>query len=166
MKTLVLTLSVSILLSSSLLANELSWVDEQVQAIKPTRSGMSSRSLLLITSPFVFLEKNKTIKSEKLLPGTSRPIVSAKRQSQSTKTSSIQNNINTQNNVRVVNKLLSLGMIMNNSVLINGEWYKVGESVSGYKIRKINYNSVLLIKNSKKLLLSTKSDSKKLKFQK
>ena len=42
MKTIIITLS--ILLSTSLLSDELSWVDEQVQAIKPSRTGMKNKS--------------------------------------------------------------------------------------------------------------------------
>ena len=69
-------------------------------------------------------------------------------------------------NVQVVHKSFFLNMVMNNSVMINNKWYKFGETVGGYTIKKLNYNSVLLVRKNKKLLLSTKSDNKKLKFQK
>jgi len=150
----------SILLSTSLLSSELSWVDEQVEAIKPTRSGMSKRSVAVIQDPFIFLEKNRLTKREEVTaeisPSPLKRSVSRATSTTTTKT----------NNVHVANAMLSLEMIMNSSAMINREWYKVGDHVSGYTIKKINHNSVLLVKNNKKLLLSTKSESKKLKFQK
>ncbi len=53
---------------------------------------------------------------------------------------------------------------MNNSAMISGEWYKLGDRVNGFEISEINRNSVLLHKQKKKLLLSTKSNTNKLKF--
>ena len=40
-----------------LFANELSWVDDQVEAIKPPRSGASSQLLRAAENPFIFLKK-------------------------------------------------------------------------------------------------------------
>ena len=39
----------------SLSSNELSWVDTQVEAIKPPRKGMSDSNIANIRSPFIFL---------------------------------------------------------------------------------------------------------------
>ena len=152
----------SVLLSASLLSNELSWVDEQVQAIKPARNGMDKRSVAVIRDPFIFLEKNRLTKREKNTTSVSPSPSPIKRDASST----THNTTTKTNNVYVANAMLSLEMIINSSVMINREWYKVGDTVSGYTIKKINHNSVLLVKNNKKLLLSTRSDSKKLKFQK
>ena len=146
MKKILLTLF--ILFSSRLLANELAWVDEQVNAIKPPRSGMKSRDLR-IKNPFIFLQKNRSSSSKAATskqgkkPGTA---------------------IATNKKTKTQKKVLVLGAILNNSVMINGEWYKLGQKVNGYKISEISLNSVLLHNQKKQLLLTTKSSSNKLKF--
>lgn len=149
MKTAILSLS--LFLSTILMSNELSWVDEQVQAIKPPRSGLKSKAILRIQSPFIFLVKNrgKEEKKAKTKLATasikkSDTVISQKRQT--------------------VAKKLSLGAIMNNSVMLSGKWYNVGDIINGYTIRKLTYNTVLLTKNKKRLLLSTKSRSTTIKF--
>jgi len=145
MKTTIVTLL--ILCSAHLMSNELSWVDEQIEAIQPPRVGMLASQATSINDPFIFLSKNGYVKSEQAnanatsLSGTS---------SQTKKVSTV----------------LTLGMTMNKSAMINSNWYNIGDSVGGYKLSEVNKSSVLLTKNKKKLLLSTKSDSKKLKFQK
>jgi len=145
MKTLIISLS--LLVATHILADELSWVDEQVQAIKPARSGMSSRSLSHIKNPFIFLAKNGGGSSEKKATTTkAKPKDSSK-------------------TAKVASKVLSLAAIMNNAAMISGSWYKIGDSINGYKVREITSDSVLLTKNKKKLLLSTKSTRKNLKFQ-
>lgn len=144
-----------ILLSTALLSNELSWVDKQVDAIKPVRIGVNTRVLASTKSPFIFLEKNRDEKAKKLKK-------------------SIQTKVTTNSNKPIINRhiknktvttVLSLEAILNNSVMINGAWYKIGDSINGYKVQEMNYNSVLLVKNKKRLLLSTKSRSKTIKFQ-
>ena len=143
-------LNLSLILSSVLFCDELSWVDEQVEAIKPPRSGLQIKELSLIKDPFIFLKKSvdkdkKNVKSTVALKRTSiaRP---RKRKRQ------------------IHNKVLSIGAIMNNSVMINGGWYKVGDIMNGYRVSRLTFNTVLLIKNKKKLLLTTKSRSQTIKF--
>ena len=129
----------TILLSSSLFCNELAWVDEQVEAIKPSRVGMDSSLLTKIHDPFIFLRKPQTQAS------TSPKIVSV---SKPTK----------------VKQVLILSLIVNNTALINDVWYKIGDKVNGYEIKEIDAKSVLLTNKKKQLLLSTKSSSNNLKF--
>ncbi|MDQ7068169.1 MAG: hypothetical protein Q9M40_09480 [Sulfurimonas sp.] len=148
MKKNILTLS--ILISTILLSNELDWVDQQVNAIKPSRVGMKSTDIYRLKNPFVFLEKNRTT-----------PLKTSK-QNQPKK--DISPKVVKAQKVKTVNKILSLGAILNNSVMISGEWYKIGDMVNGYKIIEISPKSVLLSKHKKQLLLSTKSNSNKLKF--
>lgn len=150
MKTIVLTLS--ILLSSVILANELSWVDKQVDAIKPSRIGIHSSLVNKIRDPFIFLEKNRTTKRESAKKTPSKTV--ANKRSIAPK----------KQKIKTVSRVLVLGAIMNNSVMISGDWYKLGDTINGYKISEINRNSVLLRKHKKTLLLSTKSNTKKLKF--
>ena len=53
MKTfIILTL---LLFTNNLSANELAWVDQQVEAIKPPRSGLKSSTLNSVSDPFIFL---------------------------------------------------------------------------------------------------------------
>ena len=52
-------LLLSMFMSAALLSDELSWVDEQVQAIKPARQGMQNHNLNIIKDPFIFLAKNR-----------------------------------------------------------------------------------------------------------
>ena len=142
MKTFFIT--VIVLLTVNLSSNELTWVDEQVEAIKPPRIGMKSRELALIRDPFIFLSKNKAASTGKK--------------------SSTKKKIASSSKATVKKKSLSVTMLMNSSALINGKWYKVGDKINGYKVSKMDINSVLLTKKSKKLLLSTNSKSKKINF--
>jgi len=153
MKTLIITLS--ILFTTSIIADELSWVDEQVEAIKPPRSGMKSKDLSKLKDPFIFLLKNRGEEGE-------QKAVTAKA-SVPTKKLVAENKVQPQK-TRTINKILSLGVIMNNSAMISGEWYKIGDLVNGYKVSEVANNSVLLTKNKKELLLSTKSTNKQLNF--
>ena len=145
----------SLLLGSSLFADELSWVNDQVEAIKPARSGMNTRSLSKLKDPFIFLKKNDIVIQKASVKST---VLASKSKTTSTKKRPLK--------VKHVYKVLELGAILNNSVMISGEWYKLGEKVSGYKIKEIHGNSVLLVSSEKKILLSTKSRSKKIKFLK
>jgi hypothetical protein len=134
----------SVFLSSSLFCNELAWVDEQVEAIKPARTGMSSKALAGTYNPFIFLKKkaeaNKTTISKKITSSTTTKSVKTRKQ------------------------VLTLSLIMNNSAKINDGWYKTGDKINGYKVKRIDSKSVLLTKKKKQLLLSTRSSSKNLKF--
>jgi len=135
----------TILFTVSLSSNELSWVNEQVEAIKPPRTGMKSRELAVLKDPFIFLNRNKT---------------STKSSPSKTKKSSVTSPR------KVVKKrtALSVTMLMNSSAMINGKWYRIGDKINGYSVSKIDSTSVLLTKNKKKLLLSTNSKSKNLNF--
>ena len=155
MKNHIITLL--LLISTSLFSNELSWVDEQVEAIKPARSGMKSRDISKVKDPFIFLLKNKNEEDIAKIESTVAKAPS--------NTVIVSTNKKTPK-VKSVNKILALGVIMNNSAMISGDWYKVGDLVNGYTVSNISAKNVLLSKNKKELLLSTKSISKKLKFQK
>lgn len=143
MKTFFITMV--LLLTVNLSSNELSWVNEQVEAIKPPRIGMKSRELSILKDPFIFLNRNKTTSTKKSKrSSTSKKVVSS----------------------TVVKKKssLSVTMLMNSSAMINGKWYKVGDKINGYNVSKIDSKSVLLTKKKKKLLLSTNSKNKNLNF--
>ena len=154
----ILLLSLSMLMNTLLLGNELSWVNKQIEAIKPPRSGMSTKILASLHTPFIFLKKNR-VKGISMKSKGHRRVTDPKR-----KTSS--KIINRPRLPKLTySKILKLYTIINNSVMINKKWYKIGDSINGYKVQEISYNSVLLVKNKKKLLLSTKSRYKTIKFQ-
>lgn len=148
MKTLLIT-STSILLTSILGATELSWVDEQIEAIKPPRK---SSKISNIKNPFVFLEKNGYVKPEPVL---------------------VEQTVSTTDaNGKVVTKLvkkkpkqLVLSAIMNSSVLINGKWYKKNEKIRNYTIVDIQKSSVVLRSADRKIVLSTNVKKQTLKFK-
>lgn len=150
MKTLQLTI-VSLLVSTGLAAesvttnaSELSWVDEQVKAIKPPRSGAKNWYLASVKSPFIFLGKAKSTTTK-------------------IKTSSKTASVNKLNAAKPAKKL-TLEAVINKSALIDGKWYKEGQTVYGYKLEKVNGRNVLLKKSQKSVLLTTKSELRSLKF--
>ena len=144
MKTLYITLL--FLLAQHLYSNELTWVDEQVEAIKPPRIGISEKEIDKIKDPFIFLVKEE----DKVEKSTKKSLKKAHKRVHFVK--------------KHYSKKLHLEAILNKSALINQRWYKEGQWVYGYKLVKVNRTSVVLQKQNKKLLLSTVSRSKNLKF--
>ncbi|RLA81718.1 MAG: hypothetical protein DRG78_08810 [Epsilonproteobacteria bacterium] len=153
MKTFFIT--IALLLTANLNSSELDWVNEQVEAIKPPRIGMKNRELSTLKDPFIFLRKNRTNKPKgKNVAKKSRSTSSSNR---ATAASGKKTTLKKKSS-------LSVSLLMNSSAMINEKWYRVGDKINGYKISKIDSTSVLLIKNKKKLLLSTSSESKNLNF--
>ncbi len=151
-------IAIIVLLTVNLNADELSWVDEQVEAIKPPRNGMKNRELASVRDPFIFLPKNKTDKPKsKNTRRSSTPTVR--------KSATASKSPGTQNIIKKKRGSLTLKTVINSSAMINGKWYKVGDKINGYKVSKIDSTSVLLTKQKKKLLLSTNSKSKNLNFK-
>ncbi len=136
-----------LLIATQLFSNELTWVDEQVEAIKPARIGVSLQEISKIKNPFIFLHKNDNSKLSGAKKGISP--VSYSRYKKTIKRRTIH---------------FSLDAILNKSAMINGKWYKQGSYMYGYKLVKVDRKSVLLIRKNKKLLLSTVSRSKKIKI--
>jgi len=158
-----ITITLSLLISTGVFANELAWVDEQVEAIKPSRIGLQNSDLLRIKSPFIFLEKNMSDEKKAKIEEAKKARLEA---TPANLTSVVSNSTNsTTTAVKRTSQSFTLHAILNNSVLINDKWYRLGESVGRYKIQKISQASVLLTKGKKKLLLTTKTKNKKIKFQ-
>ena len=143
MKKIILVLI--LFLTTHLVSDELAWVNEQVEAIKPPRTGMNKHTLSGMKDPFIFLVKKTASNSNTKIS--------------STKISS------TNKKVKKVSKVLSLNLVMNKKAMISGKWYRYGDLINGYRVKTITTNSVLLVKNKKKLLLSVKTNSKKLNFK-
>jgi len=140
MKTTYIT--ILLLLIFELHANELKWVDEQIEAIKPSRSGITSREVSVLKDPFIFLNKTSKTKTSKTKYISSYKHVKSKH--------------------RFKTSLFHLSMIMNKAARINNKWYKENETIKGYKILKVESSSVTLRKNKKTFLLSTHSKNKNL----
>ena len=144
MKILLILISFLLL---NLQSNELEWVDKQVEAIKPPRSGMDLETISKLHDPFIFVVKEKVAVKEKTVTS-------------STKKSSKKVYRRYHKAKRRYRKVkFNLSITMNKSAMINRKWYKVGDTINGYKISNIELSTVTLVKNNKTLLLST--DSKK-----
>jgi len=128
--------------------SELAWVDEQIEAIKPPRIGLSIKEINQLKDPFILLVEKKADKKT--------TAEKAKKHSK----------YNYKKKIHRRSYRFSLEAVMNKSALINGKWYKEGSYIHGYKIAKVDWNRVVLTKGSKKITLSTISQKKNLKFNK
>lgn len=147
---------------SLLIADELKWVDEQVNAIKPNRDGVSNMQIAKLRNPFVYLKKNRP-KEEK---SNSRSVTPNLSSSSKTASQSVRTNTpKTVTSLRVKNHKLRLNAIINTAALINDEWYKKGDIIAGYKVVYISKTKVKLRKNNRITILTTQSNSNKLKFK-
>lgn len=120
---------------------ELAWVDEQIQAILPTRIGVPDSFINALRDPMKMKKPVPVIKNGSLLPPPKLgSTVSAP---------------------KIIEEPLRLLAMMNKSVLINGKWYKVGDHVRAYTLQEIKPNSVLLNgpKDQKLILFLTKQNN-------
>ncbi|MBT5934425.1 hypothetical protein [Sulfurimonas sp.] len=134
-------LILTLILSTHLLCDELAWVNEQIEAIKPPRNGMKQHVVSGLKDPFIFLVKKTKNKVK------------------------VEGKVNVKSKVKKVSKVISLTMVINKKAMINGKWYRSGDLVNGYRVKTISTKSVLLVKSKKQLLLSVKTNSKKLNFK-
>ena len=164
MKNIIFSL---LLLSSMIEANtnteDLSWVDEQVQAIKPARDGESNRNISRIKDPFIFLKKNSLKKDEE-----KKVSVKSSSSLNASSTKSVTSSTDSLTKAPVIYKkgTFKLNAIINSSALINGKWYKLGDIVNSYKIVSVDTKTVTLKNGSNKKVLSTATKNTKLKFKK
>jgi len=149
MKTILIIIT-SIFLTNTVYANELSWVDEQIEAIKPPRK---SARILSLNNPFIFLEKNGYIKPE------------VKEKPLENSSSSSDTNATIKNTNIDKKDTLLLSTVINSSAMINGSWYQKNSKINGYTIIELTKTSVTLKKGDKKLILSTNTKKPNLKFK-
>ena len=135
------------LLFVHLQADELNWVNTQIEAIIPKRVGIDDNNISKVKSPFIFLSKNVSLDKKANSKKSTRYKYTHKKRTK-----------------RYTKKRLILDAIMNNSALINGKWYKLGQSVKNYKIISIENDSIVLSKNRKRITLSTVQKIKNLNF--
>jgi len=150
-----------LLISLNLSSDELSWVDTQIDAIKPNRSGLNYSSLSSIKTPVIFLKKNKTIDEtiKKKTTNKEKQIVSF-----SSKKMGIIPQKSKISKKRANN--LIVDAIINNSALISGKWYTLNDTVRNYKLSAVHNTSVILTKNGESIKLSTRSKNKTLNIKK
>jgi len=120
---------------------EVAWVNEQVLAILPARIGIAEGFINSLRDPMKMKKAAPNI-----LPGSkllAPPKLGSMLQPQ------------------VVEEPLRLLAVMNKSVLINGKWYKTGESIRNFTLTEIKSNSVLLTgkKDQKLVLFLTKQNN-------
>ena len=138
-----------ILFPLSLISDELSWVDQQIDAIKPKRVGIDYTKINHIKDPFIVLKKqNKHIRQ---IQYTSNKPYFKHRSTVITKAQPQCKNMN-------------LELIINNKAMINHKWYKISQKVCGYKILNIANGTVYLAKGKKQTLLTTKEKNNNIHF--
>ncbi len=146
-----LTALILVFSSITLIANELEWVDEQIEAIKPPRSGISSSKINTVGDPFIFLKQKKDkIKKSKI---ASKSKYTLKKPSPNS------------NKVTKKSTVLVLDAIINKSALINGKWYKLKDKVGKYTLSSVDRTDIILSYKKKRLFLTTNSKNKNLKFK-
>jgi len=144
MKTLCL-----LFITTQLFSDSLAWVDEQIEAIKPARIGVSKKEISKIKNPFLVFHEDTNLKNSQA-PIKIRPATHVKHK-KSSKTQPTN---------------FRLDAIINKSAMINEKWCKEGSYVYGYKLAKVSRKSVLLTQKNSKILLSTKSSSRKITINK
>lgn len=124
---------------------ELAWVDEQIQAILPSRIGVPEGFINSLRDPMKMMKPVPVASngSKLLAPpslGTSGAILAQP---------------------KVIEEPLRLFAIMNKTVLISGKWYRIGESVRNFTLTEVKQNSVLLTgkKNQRLILFLTKQNN-------
>jgi len=130
---------------------ELSWVDTQVDAIRPARVGINNYEIMKIQDPFIFYKK-KSDKSKKIT-GVVKASISG----------SSANSVKA--SLKKKPKPMKLSTIINNSALIDGKWYRVNEKIAGFIVSSITRTNVVLSKGKKKLVLTTNDQNRNLKFK-
>ncbi|MEA3331765.1 MAG: hypothetical protein U9Q29_08750 [Campylobacterota bacterium] len=147
-----------LLLTINLSSNELAWVDEQVDAIKPPRSGIKNSTISRLKDPFIFLRKNSSKKEGSKKSSTTRRVVPSSTVASSSSAKATKS-------IAVAKKSLTIDAIMNTSALISGKWYKINDKVGNYTLSSVSRTSVVLTRNGKNLVLSTDSRNLNLKFK-
>ena len=135
-------------------ADELKWVDEQIQAIKPPRVGITKSKIDTIRDPFIILKKQLKEKPTKKALTSNKSTISKGNISKSTT-----------NAISKQTTSFTLNAIINKSALINGKWYKLHSKLGKYTLSHIDASSVILSYKNKELLLTTHTKNKKLKFK-
>lgn len=117
--------------------SEISWVDEQLEAIKLPRE---TPTITPTADPFIFLPKNRTQKKD----DKGVAIVSNGAQA-----------VTKPKDTNETEQTYNLVAIINAKAMINDSWYKKDDKISKYTITEITKNRVTLKSGKKELVLST-----------
>ncbi len=118
--------------------SQLTWVDEQIQAILPPRSGVPNQSIDALGDPMKMI-----LPAVSAQPGGKGLLLPPP----------------------IIEEPLRLQAIINRSVLINGKWYKSGDAVRSYTVSEIKPGSVLLSgKKAQQLILFLTKPSDKIQI--
>jgi len=144
MKTRLLFLTLPLLLNAQAAQQQpdLTWVDNEVKAIKPPREGVPSYAIARLKDPFayqLFLNQPETDDAQ------SKPKIS--------------------NAIRARSRSLTLEAVFNkHTAMIDGKWYKKDDTIYGYSIQDIGYDAVWLTKKKKQLKLTLFKKNDKIKI--
>lgn len=135
-----------LLLALNLSSDELKWIDQQIEAIKPPREGISDSQISLLVDPFIFLKDIKIDVDTVLNPAAEEIYQSMEIAPKEVKT-------------------YVLDAIINKSALIDGKWYNIGDEIDEYRVFKITLTSVTLHKKGEDIVISTNNKNQNLKFK-
>jgi hypothetical protein len=147
MKRLLFLVGLPLFLFADMPSQNLKWVDEQIAAIKPGRTGMGKQTTSTLKNPFstaLFLKQPpvKTDGKKKVKP------------------------VKITKEVETFGSRPNLQAIVNkSSALINGNWYKKDDVVNGYTIKEIDESTVVLKNRKKELKLYIAATDSKIKIQ-
>ncbi|MGB6020368.1 MAG: hypothetical protein WBF77_12330 [Sulfurimonadaceae bacterium] len=110
-------------------------INNQIQEIKPPRTGVKAADILNTKSPFILLKTGKDGK---------KTTYAVKK--------------------RVKLKPLKMESAINKNVKINGKWYKEGDRVRQYTIMNVSSGEVLLKSKKKELKLFQNQKNDKIQF--
>lgn len=147
MKKINVLISATLLFSTTYADIDLSWVDKQIEAIQPERSGIADKNINSIKEPFIFLNDDTN---------------STKVSSPNKVTKVVKAEDGTVKKVIVTLKPLKLSAIMNQNALINQKWYKLNDKIRDYKLIKIEKNHIILkdrYNKNKKMYITTKNEN-------
>ena len=142
MKNLLFTLA-PLLMTQLYAATDLKWVDEQVEAIRPARSGINNsyvdqlKDPIMLIKPKEIVNKDGTISLSNALPQTVH---------------------------KVHLQPLTLESIINKSAYINGKWYTLNDKIRGKKITSIEKKYIVLKDKKKKIRLFVNNKNDKIKI--
>ncbi len=123
--------------------SDLRWVDDQVKAIKPARSGINNSYIDQLKNPIKLIEPKEIVNKDGTI--------------------SLSNGIpKTVHQVHL--QPLRLETIINNNVYINGKWYTLNDKIRGKKITLIDKNYIVLKDKKKKIRLFVNNKNDKIKI--
>ncbi len=121
---------------------DLSWVDEHISAIAQKRVGISNSKINSVNNPMkITIVKKKTKKTG--------PVVKGKKPKK----------------VVVKADPLKLKAIMNSKALVGSKWYKVNDTILGYKVVAISSDKVHLSSKKKKKILFLNKTNKSIQIK-